>query len=72
MCGKKFTEKSGIISSDGYPNHYASGISCLYEIIQPPGYIITLTFIDFQLEHSSGTDEPCYDFLEVGLSKNKH
>ncbi|XP_045482434.1 cubilin [Harmonia axyridis] len=65
VCGGKFTEKSGIITSDGYPKHYAPGVSCIYEIIQPPGYIITLTFLDFRLEHSSDTDEPCFDYVEV-------
>ncbi|KAL3290304.1 hypothetical protein HHI36_023648 [Cryptolaemus montrouzieri] len=66
VCGGKLTAPSGIIESDGYPLHYTTGLSCVYEIIQPAGYIIKLSFIDFELE--TGTNEiadGCYDYVEI-------
>lgn len=70
-CGGQFTEETGVIKSPYYPNPYPASRTCIYEIIQPPGKAIKLTFQDMDIE--SGWRSRCnYDYLEVhdGDSEN--
>lgn len=64
VCGGMYSDPSGIIESPNYPGRYDAGSSCIYEIIQKPGYIISLSFIDLNLEQNS--QPACiYDAIEV-------
>lgn len=50
--------------SPGYPQPYASGRQCTYEIESELGKAIVLDFIDFQIEDTSYPD--CdFDYLQV-------
>ena len=66
-CGGYFTQKDGYLTSPSlygsklgtpYPNNAA----CIYEIEQPLGYRINVTFTSFDVHSSSS---PCEDFVEV-------
>ncbi|KAK9889124.1 hypothetical protein WA026_004393 [Henosepilachna vigintioctopunctata] len=73
VCGGKFTKPSGIIVSDGYPDRYTPGLSCLYEIVQPVGTIIQLSFSDFNLESAmSEVQQECYDYVEIRDGDNEN
>lgn len=62
-CGKRFTNQSGIITSPMYPKIYDLSVTCVYEIIAPPGKAIVLDFVDFDLEDSA--PECMFDVLEI-------
>ena len=68
-CGGTFADESGIITSPYHPNPYPSGRQCDYLIVQPPGTIIQLQFVDFEIE---GSFNCAYDYLEMrdGDSEN--
>ncbi|XP_004605400.2 cubilin [Sorex araneus] len=62
VCGKVLTEPTGEIHSPGYPNFYPHGVNCSWHILAPPGYLIHLTFVTFDMQfHYNCTD----DYLEV-------
>lgn len=70
ICGREFTEETGVITSPMYPNSYHPAKTCIYEIILPPGKAIVLTILDLDLE---GMGSDCYfDYLEIfdGDSEN--
>ncbi|XP_035743302.1 cubilin-like [Vespa mandarinia] len=63
ICGKEFTDETGVITSPMYPNSYHPMKTCIYEIILPPGKAIILTILDLDLE---GMGSDCYfDSLEI-------
>ncbi|RZC32589.1 cubilin, partial [Asbolus verrucosus] len=55
-------EKSGTISSPNYPDVYPSGTICKWIISAPPGNIIQVVWMNFQLEPSH---ECTYDYVEI-------
>ena len=61
-CNVNFANSSGVILSPHYPGYYPPVTRCHWTINVPPGNIIKLRFLEFQLE-----DHPsCYnDFIEV-------
>lgn len=64
VCGGIYSEPTGIIESPGYPSYYTEDQICIYEIIQPLGTSILLTFLDFHMEESS-YPVCLFDFVEV-------
>ncbi|KAK9890452.1 hypothetical protein WA026_010538 [Henosepilachna vigintioctopunctata] len=75
-CGGTFESPSGIIQSEGYPNHYAGDLSCVYVIRQPKGSAISLQIQDLDLEDYDYGDEAydtdcTYDYLEVRDGDNE-
>ena len=68
-CGGTFSSAEGVITSPYHPNPYPQGRQCDYLIAQPPGSVINLNFIDFDIE---GTYNCGYDYLEIrdGDSEN--
>ncbi|KAJ8276925.1 hypothetical protein GJAV_G00069430 [Gymnothorax javanicus] len=53
---------SGQIRSPFHPNSYPHDKTCEWVINQPPGYVVTLTFLSFDIETSSTCH---YDYVEV-------
>ncbi|XP_024214976.1 cubilin [Halyomorpha halys] len=51
-CGGILTEKTGTVSSPEYPEHYPMNHTCTWLISSPPGTIIQLTWLSFNLEKS--------------------
>lgn len=51
-CGGILKEKVGTISSPSHPGDYPSSTSCQWIIAAPPGFVIQLTWMSFQVEAS--------------------
>ena len=62
-CKRILYSNRGVVNSPGFPGLYWNNFnSCLAEIIGPPGSVITLEFVTFNVEKS----EVCgFDKVEV-------
>jgi CUB domain len=62
-CGlQNYYSEKAMIFSPGYPNSYPTSLSCIYLIHSPPGSLISLSFISFELENSDRCE---YDYLKA-------
>uniref|UniRef100_A0A8C9T046 Metalloendopeptidase n=1 Tax=Scleropages formosus TaxID=113540 RepID=A0A8C9T046_SCLFO len=66
-CGGFLTKLNGSITSPGWPREYPPNKNCVWQLVAPPQYRITLQFDIFETE---GNDVCKYDYVEVrsGLS----
>ncbi|GLH16386.1 Dorsal-ventral patterning protein tolloid [Gryllus bimaculatus] len=68
-CGGVIDATNGTISSPSFPEEYPSNKNCIWEIIAPPQYRITLNFTHFDLEGNNVVgvfQQECeYDSVEV-------
>lgn len=65
-CGGVFNASNGTITSPSFPETYPGNKHCVWEIVAPPQYRITLNFTHFDLEGNNVYEQPCeYDSLEV-------
>uniref|UniRef100_A0A8C8X7H2 Metalloendopeptidase n=1 Tax=Panthera leo TaxID=9689 RepID=A0A8C8X7H2_PANLE len=66
-CGGFITKLNGTITSPGWPKEYPTNKNCVWQVVAPAQYRISLQFEVFELE---GNDVCKYDFVEVrsGLS----
>ncbi|RXN09774.1 bone morphogenetic 1-like protein [Labeo rohita] len=66
-CGGFITKLNGSITSPGWPKEYPPNKNCIWQLVAPTQYRITLLFDVFETE---GNDVCKYDFVEVrsGLS----
>lgn len=65
-CGGIFDDSNGTITSPSFPETYPGNKNCIWEIIAPPQYRITLNFTHFDLEGNNAYQQECeYDSLEV-------
>ncbi|XP_006992477.2 tolloid-like protein 2 [Peromyscus maniculatus bairdii] len=66
-CGGFITKLNGTITSPGWPKEYPTNKNCVWQVVAPTQYRISLQFEAFELE---GNDVCKYDFVEVrsGLS----
>uniref|UniRef100_A0A3Q3X9B3 CUB domain-containing protein n=1 Tax=Mola mola TaxID=94237 RepID=A0A3Q3X9B3_MOLML len=62
MCGGVLTGLSGDISSPGYPQEYSNDADCSWTIHVSNTSIITLVFMDLQLENNEGCN---FDFVAL-------
>ncbi|XP_066983363.1 tolloid-like protein 2 [Macrobrachium rosenbergii] len=62
-CGGKIENPNGTITSPSFPDLYPVNKNCIWEIIAPPQYRITLNFTHFDLE---GNNQDCeYDSVDI-------
>nr|XP_008192422.1 PREDICTED: cubilin [Tribolium castaneum] len=61
-CGGIMKEKSGTFSTPKYPQVYPSGTICKWIISAPPGNVIQVTWMNFQIE---GSFDCTYDAVEI-------
>lgn len=62
-CGGKIDQPNGTITSPSFPDLYPVNKNCIWEIIAPPQYRITLNFTHFDLE---GNNQDCeYDSVDI-------
>ncbi|KAG8574151.1 hypothetical protein GDO81_009072 [Engystomops pustulosus] len=61
-CGGFLTKLNGTISSPGYPKEYPPNKNCVWQLVAPTQFRITLTFQHFETE---GNDVCKYDYVEV-------
>uniref|UniRef100_A0A671T9R7 Metalloendopeptidase n=1 Tax=Sinocyclocheilus anshuiensis TaxID=1608454 RepID=A0A671T9R7_9TELE len=68
-CGGFITKLNGSITSPGWPKEYPPNKNCIWQLVAPTQYRITLLFDVFETE---GNDVCKYDFVEVrsGLSSD--
>uniref|UniRef100_A0A6I8P5P4 Metalloendopeptidase n=1 Tax=Ornithorhynchus anatinus TaxID=9258 RepID=A0A6I8P5P4_ORNAN len=68
-CGGFITKLNGTITSPGWPKEYPTNKNCVWQVVAPTQYRISLQFEVFELE---GNDVCKYDYLEVrsGLSSD--
>uniref|UniRef100_A0A1B6D601 Metalloendopeptidase n=1 Tax=Clastoptera arizonana TaxID=38151 RepID=A0A1B6D601_9HEMI len=65
-CGGVFDVANGTITSPSFPELYPPNKNCIWEIIAPPQYRITLNFTHFDLEGNNVYQQECeYDSVEV-------
>lgn len=62
VCGGVLTGLSGVISSPGYPQDYSNNADCSWAIHVSNMSVITLVFLDFQLENIDGCN---FDFVAL-------
>uniref|UniRef100_A0AAQ4PKQ5 CUB domain-containing protein n=1 Tax=Gasterosteus aculeatus aculeatus TaxID=481459 RepID=A0AAQ4PKQ5_GASAC len=62
MCGGVLTGLSGVISSPGYPHEYSNNADCSWAIRVSNNSVVTLVFLDFQLENNEGCH---FDFVAL-------
>ncbi|XP_014890024.1 CUB domain-containing protein 2 [Poecilia latipinna] len=62
MCGGVLTGLSGVISSPGYPQEYSNNADCSWTIHMSNTSVVTLVFLDFQLENNEGCN---FDFVAL-------
>ncbi|XP_074593288.1 protein tolkin-like [Brevipalpus obovatus] len=66
-CGGVIESIGGTIKSPSFPDHYPPNKNCIWEIIAPPKFRITLNFTHFDLE---GNNQDCeYDRIEIKSKK---
>ncbi|XP_053502639.1 adhesion G-protein coupled receptor G6 isoform X4 [Ictalurus furcatus] len=53
-CDEMLTASSGIFTSPCYPNDYPSRQACTWTLQAPAGFVLQLTFLDFELEEAQG------------------
>ncbi|NWU44575.1 AGRG6 protein, partial [Hylia prasina] len=61
-CRTVLTDPSGVFTSPCFPNDYPNSQACKWIIRAPHGFIIQLTFIDFDIEEAPGC---IYDSLTL-------
>ncbi|MBN3324354.1 TLL2 protein, partial [Atractosteus spatula] len=68
-CGGFLTKLNGTITSPGWPKEYPTNKNCVWQVVAPSQYRISLQFEVFELE---GNDVCKYDYVEVrsGLSSD--
>ncbi|CAB0044896.1 unnamed protein product [Trichogramma brassicae] len=65
-CGGVFKSNNGTITSPSFPETYPGNKHCVWEIVAPAQYRITLNFTHFDLEGNNVYEQPCeYDWVEV-------
>ncbi|XP_041032015.1 tolloid-like protein 2 [Carcharodon carcharias] len=66
-CGGFLTKLNGTVTSPGWPREYPTNKNCVWQLVAPAQYRISLQFEAFELE---GNDVCKYDYVEVhsGLS----
>lgn len=72
FCGYTFTEKSGVVKSNGYPKLAAGETLCVFEIRVPDNNLIKLEFQDLDIEHSNNctTDSlSIYETIQIEKAK---
>lgn len=61
-CGGILKTNGGVVKSPEHPNEYPSSSTCTWIIVAPPGNVIQLSWLLFQLEQSSVCS---FDYVEV-------
>ncbi|XP_046729416.1 adhesion G-protein coupled receptor G6 isoform X1 [Silurus meridionalis] len=53
-CDVTLTSPSGIFTSPCYPSDYPASLTCKWTLQAPAGFVLQLTFLDFELEEAQG------------------
>uniref|UniRef100_A0A8D2ZF98 Metalloendopeptidase n=1 Tax=Scophthalmus maximus TaxID=52904 RepID=A0A8D2ZF98_SCOMX len=77
-CGGLLSKLNGTISTPGWPKEYPPNKNCVWQVVAPTQYRISMQFEAFELEGNEVRVRPCvlsvckYDYVEVrsGLSSD--
>uniref|UniRef100_A0AAY4BGR8 CUB domain-containing protein n=1 Tax=Denticeps clupeoides TaxID=299321 RepID=A0AAY4BGR8_9TELE len=72
MCGGVLTGLSGIISSPGYPHEYSNNADCSWTVQVSNSSVVTLVFLDFQLENNEGCNFDFVALFDGPTTKHQH
>ncbi|XP_060609461.1 adhesion G-protein coupled receptor G6 isoform X3 [Anolis sagrei] len=61
-CRMVLSNPTGIFTSPCFPNNYPNSQACKWTIRAPSGFIIQITFVDFEIEEAPNC---IYDFLKL-------
>ena len=69
-CDQTYTALIGNIKSMNYPENYASNLYCKYLInsLQKPGYIISISFSNFDIQYSDNCQDDMVSVFDGGTS----
>ncbi|XP_077365937.1 adhesion G-protein coupled receptor G6 isoform X6 [Festucalex cinctus] len=67
-CGSVLTESEGWLTSPCYPAVYGNSQTCRWSLRAPPGFIVQISFDDFELEEAAGC---IYDRLTVATGNGE-
>ncbi|XP_015194621.2 adhesion G-protein coupled receptor G6 isoform X6 [Lepisosteus oculatus] len=67
-CNKVLTASSGFFTSPCYPSEYPKSQACKWTLQAPAGFIVQITFCDFELEEALGC---IYDRVIVSNGKSE-
>ncbi|XP_034964745.1 adhesion G-protein coupled receptor G6 isoform X2 [Zootoca vivipara] len=65
-CRMVLSSPTGIFTSPCFPSVYPNSQACKWTIRAPSGFIIQITFVDFEIEEAPNC---IYDFLTIGEKK---
>ncbi|XP_041106392.1 adhesion G-protein coupled receptor G6-like isoform X6 [Polyodon spathula] len=66
-CRKVLTSSNGVFTSPCYPSEYPNSQACKWTLQAPTGYIIQITFLDFEIEEAP---QCIYDNVIVSNGKD--
>ncbi|RXM34809.1 G-protein coupled receptor 126, partial [Acipenser ruthenus] len=66
-CRKVLTSSNGVFTSPCYPSEYPNSQACKWTLQAPAGYIIQITFLDFEIEEAP---QCIYDHVTVSSGKD--
>uniref|UniRef100_UPI00398E69E6 adhesion G-protein coupled receptor G6 isoform X2 n=1 Tax=Pristiophorus japonicus TaxID=55135 RepID=UPI00398E69E6 len=61
-CTETLTAPSGRFTSPCFPREYVANLNCQWTLRAPPGFIVQLTFHEFEIEEAKGCP---YDFVSI-------
>ncbi|XP_077409500.1 adhesion G-protein coupled receptor G6 isoform X3 [Vanacampus margaritifer] len=67
-CGSVLTESEGWLTSPCYPAMYGNSQTCRWSLRAPPGFVVQISFEDFELEEAPGC---IYDRLAVATGNGE-
>nr|XP_020669684.1 adhesion G-protein coupled receptor G6 [Pogona vitticeps] len=67
-CRMILSNPTGVFTSPCFPNDYPNSQACKWTIRAPSGYIIQITFTDFEMEEAPNC---IYDFLRLNTGDNQ-
>ncbi|KAK1171509.1 adhesion G-protein coupled receptor G6-like isoform X6 [Acipenser oxyrinchus oxyrinchus] len=66
-CRKVLTSSNGVFTSPCYPSEYPNSQACKWTLQAPAGYIVQITFLDFEIEEAP---QCIYDHVIVSSGKD--
>lgn len=70
VCGGKFEDENGVVTSPWWPSRYEDNKICAYDIEAPLGKAIVMNFTDFDIENDCDFDSlTIYDGVDANSTK---
>ena len=70
-CNRILTEENGFIASPGYPYQYPKDIDCTIELKVDVESVISIFFVEFELENSQNCESDSVSYTHLTLPTNR-